>query len=351
MKELLLRVSQEQTSRIFVGQELAPRIGEYIAASETENILYVTQTPLVKLLNDYLRPAKDDVLVLPPGEDQKNLESTVAILKKLAARQADKNTTLVVAFGGGVVSDLAGFAASIYKRGLPVIYIPTSLLAMVDASIGGKNGVNFEGEKNVLGTIQNPEAIFTDVDLLKNLPGEEFKSGLGELAKIAICLDTRLLRLLEKSPADNLEEIIALGMADKIKLVESDPYEKTGKRYMINFGHTLGHALESASGYRLKHGYAVAIGCNFAAFVSKEKGYISDDDYREVRDLIVGLGLPLSIDFDIKETMKHMKADKKKLSADRINFVLIKSIGEGCVEALDFKEVEKYLTVFQDTET
>lgn len=312
-------------------------------------MLYVTERPLAQLLDKYLGPDKDSVITLASGEKQKNLDNVVRVLQRLEARQTGKSA-LLVSFGGGVISDIAGFAAAIYNRGIGLVNIPTTLLAMVDASIGGKNGVDFKGVKNSVGTIYNPDYVFVDTTLLKTLPAEDMLSGVGELVKCAVCFDKELFELLQSPLQDNLETVVWVGIQDKLRLVKADPYENSSVRQLLNFGHSLGHALESTSDFRLKHGQAVAVGCNFAAFVSKEKGYISDEDYKKVQQLIIFVGLPLYVKFSVEEAMRHMKADKKKIDAEHLNFVLVKSIGQGVVEPLSFKEIERYLVEFKKAE-
>jgi 3-dehydroquinate synthase len=346
MNQLSLKIDRRQVADIFVGKSLQQETAQYIRQLAASSVIYITRESLESLLREYLKPNQEDVLTFPSGENQKSLASVTQIVKFLLAKKADKNA-LIVSFGGGSTSDLVGFAAAVYKRGIKVIYIPTTLLAMVDASIGGKNGVNFEGTKNLLGAIYSPQAIFVDTDLMKGLPRQEFLSGLGELAKIAICLDRKLFDLLQQPFDENMEAIILRGIENKLRQVKMDPYDNSADRQMLNFGHSLGHALESVSGFRLRHGLAVAIGCNFASFISKQRGYITESEYQKIVRFIEKLGLPRSTDFEVKPTMKFMKLDKKKLDSDSLNFVLIQSIGGGIVEPLSFAEIEHYLVHFR----
>ncbi len=347
MQQLTLKTSQSETSTIHVGRGLQYEVATFIKQASPSAVVYITEKYLQASLVGYLQLNPNDVLAIDGGESQKTLETVSKILQYLHEKSIDKHA-LIIGFGGGVVTDLVGFAAAIYKRGVKAVYIPTTLLAMIDASIGGKNGVDFEDVKNMAGTIYNPQAVFVDTDFLESLPEAELLSGLGELAKYAICLDRPLFDLLQEPFANHANEAILMGIKDKLKVLALDPYETTGQRYILNFGHTLGHALESASGYKLKHGLGVAIGCHFASFISQQKGYISQADFEAIVYFLKNLGLPTTSDFDAKTILRLMQSDKKQLDRATINFVLIRSIGQGIVEPLSFKEIEKHLLAFKN---
>lgn len=346
MKRVSLHIDSQEVTDIRIGSGVAEDLRAYLDQIASHEVWFVTEPPLAKLLCDYLDLRTENLIFLSPGESQKNMENVELILGILNEKNASRQTTLV-SFGGGVVSDITGFAASIYKRGVNLVSVPTSLLSMIDASIGGKNGVNFGGYKNVIGTFYNPRAVFIDTDFIARLPKAEVESGLGELVKYAICQDKILFDLLQAPPERHLIEIVERGVRDKIELVEKDPHEQGSSRQLLNFGHTLGHALESVSEFRLKHGQAVAIGCYFAAFVSMRKGYVGPETLNKVQQLLNFHNLPLTYEFSVEEVMRRIGGDKKKTGSGDISFVLIKGIGQGFAEPLSLREIEGHLAEFQ----
>jgi 3-dehydroquinate synthase len=276
---------------------------------------------------------KASLMEIPAGESSKNIATVMDIAGRLLAAGADRGT-LLVALGGGVVGDLTGFIASIYMRSIPYIQIPTTLVGQVDSSIGGKTAVDLPQGKNLLGTFYQPRAVFADLNFLDTLPDKEFNNGLAEIIKYGIIEDEKLFKLLEEDMdavksrnLDHLLKIIETCCRIKKSIVEIDEREQ-GLRRILNFGHTLGHALEAVSDYTLSHGEGVALGMIAAARLSAKMHYLPNDELTRVERVIAQAGLPTRIEATVAmdAVIDHLKMDKKKKD-DVIHFVLIKKIG------------------------
>ena len=271
---------------------------------------------------------------VPPGEASKSLDTAAAIYDWLIGQRAERGHA-VVALGGGMVTDLAGYVAATYVRGLPLVHVPTSLLAMVDAAIGGKVAVNHPRAKNVIGAFYQPRFVLADVSTLRTLPPRELTSGWAELIKHALILEPDLLAFLEEraEPILRLEpepttEAIRRSVTVKAAVVSEDEREETGRRTVLNYGHTVGHAIEAATGYdRLLHGEAVAIGMTAAAAISRRLGLLSPDVERRQRDLLERLGLPSRAEgVDCGAVLSAMALDKK-VRARAVRWVLLEDVG------------------------
>jgi len=258
----------------------------------------------------------EDCIELEDGEWTKNWSSIEKLCREFLRRGIHRNS-LVAALGGGVVTDLCGFAASIFMRGIGWIAVPTSLLAMVDASIGGKTGINLQEGKNLLGTFWPPRLVLIDPSVLRSLPEREYRSGLAEVLKAGWIADTELIDLVVQGhPGDGGEEMIRRAMEVKIRIVEEDERE-AGARKALNLGHTLGHALESLGAYRdLLHGEAVAWGMRFVAVISRKRGLLGEDAFRLRMDSLDSLGrLPPISGFDPERVLDILARDKKRDSS------------------------------------
>lgn len=276
---------------------------------------------------------KTDIIDFPAGEVSKNMQTSLRIGDRLMELGADR-TSALIALGGGVVGDITGFVASIYMRGIPYIQVPTTLLAQVDSSIGGKTGVDLSIGKNILGTFYQPKGVFIDLAFLKTLEPRELKNGLAEVVKYGIIDDPELFSILEakadtikKGDVALLEEIVTRSCRIKKGVVEIDEQEK-GVRRILNFGHTIGHAIETESGYTIPHGDAVSMGMAAAAIISERMHYLPTEDRKRITTLIRAMGLPDRIPKKISPDgiYARMKGDKKK-AGDILNFVLLKKIG------------------------
>ena len=272
------------------------------------------------------------------GEASKNLDTVNTIYKFLIKHKFDRNDILV-ALGGGVVGDLCGYVAASYLRGVRFIQIPTSLLAQADSSIGGKTGVDFMSYKNIIGAFHMPSLVYSNIDTLKTLSDVEFASGMAEIIKSAIIKDRFFFDLLEYKAdkikaKDNSTCMDMLFRSDSIKkaVVEEDPKEK-GERALLNFGHTLGHAIEKELNFKLSHGQCVALGSCAAADISMNRYLISSDEKKRIENLfkIFDLDIKLRYNIDIESVLKATLNDKK-MSFGKIKFILINSIGEAFID-------------------
>lgn len=290
------------------------------------------------------------VIVLPPGEQQKDLATLSLLYDKLIAGRIERRSPLI-ALGGGVIGDLAGFAAATFQRGVPFIQVPTTLLAQIDASVGGKTAVNHPAGKNLVGAFYQPRLVLIDVDTLKTLPQREFVAGVAEVIKYGAILspdlfarlEEQLDRLLELEPV-LLTSIIKTCCQLKAQVVEADEQE-TGYRAILNFGHTLGHAVESATGYeRFLHGEAVAIGMAFAAELSLQRGLCQAATRDRLARLIKRAGLPVDIPLDIAQ--EHLRTGigaDKKVSAGKVKFVCLEQLGKTRFELVSAAEIVRHV--------
>lgn len=292
-------------------------------------------------------------VVIPDGEKWKNLSTISRILKIMIESDADR-TSVLITIGGGVITDMGGFAASILLRGISVIHYPTTLLAQADAAIGGKTGVDFGGIKNMVGSFYQPDALFCDTKTVTTLPREQFINGMGEVLKYALIGNKVIFNLLEKGDFSTMTDQTMLCMLvknsvdAKFSVVCTDELEHS-KRAILNFGHTLGHAIESASSFNLLHGQSVAIGSSFALYYSRLKGYIGTDEEKRGNNLIRRCGLTTSIPIDInfENIIRFLMKDKKRRK-NRLRFVFLRD-GSPFVETVD-EEINETVKLFMKRE-
>lgn len=264
------------------------------------------------------------VYVIPPGERSKNLKMAEKIYKALLRFGLDRQSYLV-AFGGGVVGDLTGFAAATYMRGISYVQVPTTLMAQVDSSIGGKTGVNLPEGKNLVGCFWQPESVFIDIKFLSTLPKKELKNGMAEVIKYGIIKDRKLFEYLEKG-GRSLFYIVTRCAKIKAEIVKRDERETTGLRAILNYGHTIGHAIEASNRYKgITHGEAVAIGMKYAAKISNKLGYLSNRDMNRQIDVINNLcgTFKSGLFSDIKYDKKAVGGRLRFVLADRIGHVFV----------------------------
>ena len=271
-----------------------------------------------------------DLLPFTGGEEAKTRESKQKFEDELLKRKFGRET-LLIGLGGGVVTDFTAFLASTYMRGVRLILVPTTLLAMVDAAIGGKSGVDTPFGKNLIGTIYHPSHIFIDPALLSSLPEQEWIHGLAEILKYGLIADPSIWELLEKDPLhwkQSLHKLLLSSIRVKKNVVEQDPQERIGLRRTVNFGHTIAHALEFLSHYKMPHGEAVAIGCIAESSLSHRLGYLSQEDLHRIKALFrkFPFSFKLPDQFALKPMLEAMQLDKKSKAKDP-RFVLIDRIG------------------------
>jgi len=279
-----------------------------------------------------------------PGEQSKQLGYIESIYRWLLENNADRNS-FILGIGGGVVCDIAGFVASTYMRGVEFGFVSTSLLSQVDASVGGKNGVDLDGYKNIIGTFTQPRFVLCDTRLLKTLPHEELVNGFAEIVKHALISDIKLFEQLEHDciallnlNQPEISKHIAESIRVKASIVTADERE-SGIRKLLNFGHTWGPAVEPLTG--ISHGKAVSIGMEFACRLSMEKGLISNRDYLRIINLLQSFGLPTCMNIEPSRVFKTLVKDKKR-NANSIDFVLLMGIGVPKIETMALEELKKF---------
>lgn len=319
-------------------------------------VVIITNPTLKRLYGNLLAQSLDQdgfraaTLEVPEGEEQKSLETAGRLYGELSRRYAER-TTPILALGGGVIGDLAGFVAATYMRGVPLIHIPTTLLAQVDSSIGGKVAVNHGHLKNMVGAFYQPRRVISDIATLKTLPPKEFANGLAEVIKSAVIRDGDFFAFIEANLAKIrglneavLEEVVFRSASIKAEVVARDELD-WGLRNILNFGHTIGHAIETVSDFKIEHGGAVAIGMVAAATISKRMGMLDNSEFKRLKGVIKELGLPTEIaGHKAPEILQAMKHDKK-IVAGRIRFILPRRMGEAFLsDEVDLSLVEQVLT-------
>ena len=286
------------------------------------------------------------VIAIPAGEKNKQQSTVDKVIDELIKLQADRET-FIIGIGGGVVTDIAGYAASVYMRGIKFAFIPTSILAMVDAAVGGKNGVDVGIYKNLVGIIRHPEFLLYDYSFLKTLPQKEWINGFAEIIKHACIKDENLFELmasnsLETFKAEKTGELIKKNVEIKFNVVSGDEFE-TGDRKLLNFGHTLGHAIENI--YHLPHGSAISIGMVAACKISSEINNFSNVESEKVIELIKKYALPVTLPFGESRRgaiWEILIMDKKK-SGDTMNFILLNKIGDAVVKSIPLPQLKELI--------
>ncbi|HSQ97569.1 MAG TPA: 3-dehydroquinate synthase [Rickettsiales bacterium] len=303
-----------------IKEEALNFLNNYVNISKFSKVVILTDENLIK--NGWLKKLPFDFIQIPFGEINKSLETVVKIWKSMNDFGMDRKS-LLVNLGGGVVCDLGGFCASTYMRGIEFLQIPTTLLSQVDASVGGKTGFDFNGAKNIIGTFAEPYKVIIDSSTLKTLPKREYVSGMAEVIKYGIIYDKEFFEYLESKNISD-DYIIKKSCEIKADVVGKD-FKETGIRKILNFGHTIGHAIESLSlktDKPLLHGEAVAIGMLAEAYISK----MSDNDLKRIKNILVSYNLPISYKGNLNEIYSMLFKDKKNI-AGKIKFVLANEIG------------------------
>ena len=331
---------QLKLSSIYVGESL----------KNLENYLPSTQTIIVTDENIKKYYQKDfpnvPVITIGTGEGIKTLATVETILKELIHHSCDRDS-FIVGIGGGIVCDITGFAASTFLRGVNFGFVSTSLLSQVDASIGGKNGVNLDSYKNMVGVFNQPEFVICDIDLLNTLPENEISNGLAEIVKHALISNADMFDFIENNKQkalaldyDTIFRLVADSLRIKSQVVQQDEKE-SGERRKLNFGHTIGHAIEKIE--KASHGRAVAMGMVAAARFSQARQLINQGDVSRIRSLLHDLNLPITLDYNAKKIIGAAGKDKKKQGND-LFYVFLEKIGRARVEKISFDEMNKFIT-------
>ncbi len=327
---------------IYIGPGLLDRPDLLRTHVPGRQVLVVSNTTVAPLYLDRVRAAlaglRHEAVILPDGEQYKTLETLDEIFTALLSHRLDRDCTLV-ALGGGVIGDLAGFAAACYQRGVHFVQIPTTLLAQVDSSVGGKTAVNHPLGKNMIGAFYQPRCVLADTDTLKTLPDRELSAGLAEVIKYGLIRDLPFLEWLE----DHIEQLLARDAAalteaierscrNKADIVAADERE-TGERALLNLGHTFGHAIETGMGYgEWLHGEAVAVGMNLAADLSARLGWLKGEQVERVRALLARARLPLNAPEGLTaDDFLRLMAVDKKVKEGQLRLILLRALGHGVI--------------------
>ncbi len=306
--------------------------------------IYITDENVYALHQKKFKGKK--TIVIPAGEEHKQQATVDFIIEALLNFGANRQSVLI-GVGGGVVTDMVGYVAGVYMRGVAVGFVPTTILAMVDASIGGKNGIDVGLYKNMVGLIRQPQFLVYDVDFLKSLPKHQWENGFAEIIKHAAIKDAKMMKELSmnnigyyQKNKKALASLIERNVQIKIKVVQKDEFEK-GDRKLLNFGHTIGHAIENQ--HALLHGHAISIGMVYAAKISQVLTGFSETNI--LVETLKKYGLPTAMHFDIQEAMQVMQKDKKKASAG-MQYVVLQKIGKAVSETIPMKSLEKLIKLY-----
>lgn len=336
MHKVDLHIDNHLTS-ILIGRGLMSELSKY----SDRKIIFLVDENVFMFHKNWFEDR--DCIIIPQGETHKTLSYAEVVYRRLVELEADR-TSFIVGVGGGLVTDLAGFVASTFMRGINFGFISSTLLGQVDASIGGKNGVNLDGYKNMIGVFNQPEFIWCDLDLLKTLPAKELRSGFSEVIKYGAIRDREFFEYLEEKYSSILklepeasEKIVAASVALKVDVVEKDVFEK-GDRKHLNFGHTLGHAIEKLSG--MLHGEAVAAGMVLAAKLSVKLNFLDSKEALRLEKLIAASGLPVSTDISPADLYSVLLKDKKRVG-ESIHFILLSSIGKAFIHKIELDSLKE----------
>ena len=372
MKEIKVKITEDKEYKICIEKGILNNLGEHLSkAIENKRVIVITN-PLVnslygaKLLSALRKDGfNSDLIEVPDGEKYKTLSMAKYLYDELLKRKADRTTTLI-ALGGGVIGDLTGFVAATYMRGLPLVHIPTTLLAQVDSSIGGKVAVDHPLAKNIIGSFYQPKAVYTDPEVLQTLSDQDIKNGMVEAIKIAVIKSPAFFKWLEKNidqlinkHRDLLYELVKEAVSLKADIILEDPWER-GLRKVLNFGHSIGHALEVGAGYQdLSHGEAVALGMLIETKIACNRGICSEEFEKQIKQILSSPPPSLSFprkresifkyikNLDYNQFWETLSLDKKN-SQGRITFILPKALGKVVlIDDINKKEVIEALEEFK----
>ncbi|UCE97406.1 MAG: 3-dehydroquinate synthase [Dehalococcoidia bacterium] len=355
MKKIRVNLG-ERGYDVLIASDLLKKAGNHLKEHGFSGRLVIITNPKIQalygsLLVERLSNNSFEVftLIVADGEGEKSLDVAGHLYTELSDCHVERKTP-ILALGGGVVGDLAGFVAATYKRGVPLVQIPTTLLAQVDSSIGGKVAVNHDKLKNEIGVFYQPELVLSDITVLRTLPSDEFTNGMAEVIKSAFIKDDQFFVFIENNltkikalDEGTLKEIVFRTANIKTNIVIQDELD-TGLRNILNYGHTIGHAIETTSDFDVKHGHAVAIGMIVAATIAEKLGVFDIHDLFRLKSLLEYLGLPTKMSHLDTGKIIHVMKHDKKISGGKVKFVLPKKIGEVFItDEVDFAIVEEVL--------
>ena len=347
MRKIMIHASTPY--EVIIGSGVSAKVGEYLTAlGRSGKVMIVSDSHVTPLYAEGVadelvyRGFEPSIFTFDAGEESKNLK-TFSDLLSFLAEEGFTRTDTVVALGGGVVGDLAGFAAASYMRGIHFINMPTSLLAAIDSSVGGKTAVDLPQGKNLVGAFYQPELVLFDTDFIKSLPYDEIRNGLGEGVKYAVLEGGEIFDILSSGlTAENLEDFIALSVDAKRKIVEADEKEG-GVRKLLNLGHTVAHAVETLTEFVVPHGVAVAYGVRVMARLACDRGELAEEEFYKIEELLLENDLALELN-PVEELIPYFSADKKK-AGSKLTLVTIHGIGDCRLTEIDMDDAYRYFGV------
>lgn len=335
---------KENSYKIDIDYKSDDKLKDFLRGRSESKFLIITDENVFSLYEDRIKSIMKGleyfIFKITPGEESKSIENFVEINKFLVENNFNRGDA-IIAFGGGVVGDLGGYVAASYLRGIDFVAVPTTLLSMIDSSVGGKNGINFMNLKNQIGSFYFPKYVHIDYSFLETLDERNINNGLAEIFKYSVLKDRELFDYLKTADDLDYEKIIYKSLNIKLDFVRDDERDK-GKRQKLNLGHTIGHGIESLSNYQLNHGESIGIGTIYMARAAYKLGLADDDFYKDLIEAFENHNLPISYDFDTDEILEVLKHDKK-IKNNRINIIVPTKIGEVMSKKIDFNELREII--------
>lgn len=335
---------KENSYKIDIDYKSDDKLKDFLRGRSESKFLIITDENVFSLYEDRIKSIMKGleyfIFKITPGEKSKSIENFVEINKFLVENNFNRGDA-IIAFGGGVVGDLGGYVAASYLRGIDFLAVPTTLLSMIDSSVGGKNGINFMNLKNQVGSFYFPKYVHIDYSFLETLDERNINNGLAEIFKYSVLKDRELFEYLKSADDLDYEMIIYKSLNIKLDFVRDDERDR-GKRQKLNLGHTIGHGIESLSNYQLNHGESIGIGTIYMARAAYKLGLAEDDFYKDLIEAFMNHNLPISYDFDTDEILEVLKHDKK-IKNNRINIIIPTKIGEVMSKKIDFDELREII--------
>ena len=335
---------KENNYKIDIDYKSDDKLKDFLRGRSESKFLIVTDENVFSLYKERMKNIMKGldyyIYKITPGEESKSIENFVKINQFLVENNFNRGDA-IIAFGGGVVGDLGGYVAASYLRGIDFVAVPTTLLSMIDSSVGGKNGINFMNLKNQIGSFYFPKYVHIDYSFLETLDERNINNGLAEIFKYSVLKDRELFDYLKSADELDYEKIIYKSLNIKLDFVRDDERDK-GKRQQLNLGHTIGHGIESLSNYQLNHGESIGIGTIYMARAAYKLGLAEDDFYKDLIDAFKNHNLPIFYDFDSDEILEVLKHDKK-IKNNKINIIIPTKIGEVVSKRIDFDELREII--------
>ena len=333
---------KENSYKIDIDYKSDDKLKDFLRGRSESKFLIITDENVFSLYEDRIKSIMKGleyfIFKITPGEKSKSIENFVEINKFLVENNFNRGDA-IIAFGGGVVGDLGGYVAASYLRGIDFLAVPTTLLSMIDSSVGGKNGINFMNLKNQVGSFYFPKYVHIDYSFLETLDERNINNGLAEIFKYSVLKDRELFEYLKSADDLDYEMIIYKSLNTKVDFVRDDERDR-GKRQKLNLGHTIGHGIESLSNYQLNHGESIGIGTIYMARAAYKLGLAEDDFYKDLIEAFENHNLPISYDFDTDEILEVLRHDKK-IKNNKINIIIPTKIGEVMSKKIDFNELRE----------